>query len=152
MNKLAFNVLTIFWLIFVFGCGKIKEQATQIELNGINGPSYYAFDQSNKKIINVQKIEYLGNICCNVSINKDSIKLGEMLIVNLRVRQQNYSVFISEPKPDTIVGTFEPNKFPQEADAYYFTPQKTGLYSFKCYIEYDTVSVPFEYKFIVLPK
>ena len=65
----------------------------------------------------------------------------------VHVWQKEYKVIIYEPSIDTIHGTSKPI-----TESYKFHPSREGTYEMKGRIEYDTVVVPFEYKFIVLPK
>jgi hypothetical protein len=152
MYKVSSFLLVICFLS-LFACNRRDaDLAKQVELNGINGPAYYVLSRDEKEIIGVIKIEYLENLCCDVTINSDTLKIGEKFVADIIVRKAKYKIIISEPTPATITGSFGPDNFPQKSDGYFYTPVEPGLYNFRCRVEYDTVSVPYEYKFIVLPK
>ncbi|QOI98040.1 MAG: hypothetical protein HRU69_11340 [Flammeovirgaceae bacterium] len=145
-------IVPILLLLINISCRVNPEIAKRIELDGLNGRCYYFFSRDNRNIIRVAKIEYLKYICCDVTINSDTILIGEKFIADISVTGRDFKAFITEPSQDTITGKFEPSELPQKTKAYYFEPTVPGLFNFKCRIEYDTISIPFEYKFLVLPK
>lgn len=132
----------IFTLIFLLGCGHEVKQAQQKQMNGINGEAFYVFAKDGsirtvfKEKFNVHEYAVL--------LVKDTIKLGEDFTSLINVANPNYVVTISSPSNFIIKGdgTYGIRK-------YNFVPSTPGTFDYKGIIEYDSLRVPFDYKFIV---
>lgn len=115
------------------------------ERNGINGNALYFFEK-NGEVIAVIKPEYLQSKDYNVKIRRDTLQLGEEFLGMLSVYRENFRIRINSPTQEIINGDAR-----NQAPDYKFTASQPGKFSFAGTIEHDTVSVPFSYKFIVLP-
>lgn len=64
---------------------------------------------------------------------------------SINVAKQNYKVIVAEPSPDTLVsdGTYGFKE-------YRYSPREEKVYDFRGVVEFDTTSIPFHYKFIVV--
>lgn len=125
----------------------------EVELTGINGPAYYHFDLKSNKVIMVIKKEYAQYGDYIIDLNKDTLSNGEVLKVHFNIYHQDYKILIESPTIETIKGSHivTPGK-PRELDSYAFKTKKTGTFTLKGRIEYDTVLIPFEYKYLVTKK
>ena len=142
--------MCILLFLLLTGCGKNPEVAKQLKLNGINGTAYYIFNREGTDIEYVQKIEYLGNPKYNIGINKDTLKVGDTFSASIYILNENYQIFITDPVVDTIRGSYDFSGKMHEPHSYSYVAVMPGLYSFKCIIQYDSISVPVEYKFFVI--
>jgi hypothetical protein len=138
-------------LVVMVGCIKNPPPAKRLELNGINGLAHYYFSRNSGEVISVIKQDYTKHPTeYSLSINKDTLRLGDEFTADFGVFNPSYRVIIISPEKDTIVGSYD-FKNPQ-AKGFKYTPDKEGLFTLEGRLEYDTLVVPFEYKFIVLPK
>lgn len=144
-------ILLLVSILYFSGCIRNSEPNKQIQLTGINGSAYYHFDNKTEEVVLVVKPEYIMQ-SCNVTINRDTIKVEEEFMGFFSVRAKDYIITVLEPSSDKITGSFPPKKMPRDADTYTYKAKADGMYNFKGRIEYDTFVIPFEYKFIVLPK
>jgi hypothetical protein len=148
-NSIAF---LIFILICLSGCGYVNNPpAKRIELNGINGPAHYYYSRNNGKLISVIKHEYTSRpLEYSLSINKDTLQVGEEFIASMAVFNPSYQIIITQPENKIITGSYDYKK--PEVNGFRYTADKEGMYILKGQLAYDSTIFPFEYKFIVLPK
>lgn len=120
------------------------------ELAGLNGPSYYYFNEAGQvqKVIQKQhanKVEY------EVGISQDTLELGQTFSAQFVASTDTFRVLIDEPRIETITGIHTPRKSPylHVSQLFEFETSKKGILKLKGRIEFDTTSIPFEYKCLV---
>lgn len=139
---MKFNIWAGIFLITI-GCGHTAKEAARKKMIGINGESIYVLNKDGS-IWSVYKEEYNTNDY-SVMIKGDTVALGSNFVGLLHAVSWKYKVLISSPT-EAEIQSDESHKLKE----YKFTPEKEGIYEFKGVIEYDSTSVPFEYKFIVI--
>jgi hypothetical protein len=100
--------------------------------------------EKNKRVFKVLKEEYSQNYVYNVFLRRDTIESGEDFHADIIVDKPSYRIVLSSPEQFTDTR--------QTSWEYDFKPEEEGIHEFKGLIEFDSLSIPFEYKFIVLPK
>lgn len=142
---MSFKNNLLWWLVVLLGCGSGGGESIQKKLNGINGEAIYVLNKDGS-VNGVFKESYNVNDF-SVLLVKDTIELGSNFTSLINVTSFKYRVNIKSPSNYVIKSdsTFTMKK-------YEFMPQDTGIYNFTGRIEYDSLSFPFEYKFIVVSK
>ena len=136
---LALGFLTI---LFVIGCNRKHEaMAPVLALEGINGKAQYVFGKEGK-IIQMFKDEYY-NGAFSILLDRDTVVLGDDFSSVFKVHRDSFKITITNPTSVILYN---------DSERYHYIPLSPGLYDFKGTIEYDSLSFPFEYKFIVLSK
>jgi len=131
--------------IMIFSCGHTTKEAPRKKMVGVNGEAIYVFNKADT-IATVYKQEYFGPDF-QVIINEDTIALGSFFISHLNVPHSNFEILISSPTSQIIR---EDSTFGDKE--YRYKPDHIGTYDFRGVIKYDSVSAPFEYKFVVIDK
>lgn len=151
MAKIVRNIYFSCYLIIAFSsCIKNPPPEKRMELNGINGSAHYYFSSKTGEVINIVKQEYINPIDYTVSINKDTLHVGEEFIVSFQVYKPQFLFTVSEPEISTFKGMYDPNQEPISQE-FIFKAHKVGIVDFKGQIEYNTTTIPIEFKFLVLP-
>jgi hypothetical protein len=81
-----------------------------------------------------------------IFLERDTVSLGDEFVSTINVAKRSFNIHITEPL-DRLISSSDSTERIKE---YHFTPSNEGLHYFRGTIEYDTVKVPFEYKFIVV--
>jgi hypothetical protein len=135
--------IIIFSLVVFNSCIRPKE-APQKKIEGINGEAVYVFNEDGSKSM-LFKEEY--NIYeYGVLIISDTLEAGAEFISLINVASPNHKIFIDSPKEEILMDTI--GGFTE----YRFRPSSPGTYVYSGRIEYDSITAPFEYKFIVVKK
>ncbi len=139
------TTLTLFSiLISGLACTKQKP-ARMARMNGINDEAVYVFNAADT-IATVFKEKYYGQDY-QIALNKDTVYLGNSFVSHINVPKENFKIVISEPSEEVIHSDNIPG-----AKEYTFMPTSEGIFNFLGTIQYDSLVVPFEYRFIVIEK
>lgn len=138
------NILTIILIVLSGSCGKRSDVIQEVR-NGINGEAVYVLSNDGS-VDYVYKKKYNGHEYI-ILLYGDTVRLNEGFESLIHVANPDFRITISSPSNAIIMSdeVLEPKR-------YQFLPSEVGIYDYKGVIEYDSVSVPFEYKFIVVPK
>jgi hypothetical protein len=133
-------------LIMCSSCGNNRTPAIAPRkiLMGINGEAVYTLNE-NGSVETVAKEKYLTDDY-TILILGDTLELGRHFISYVNVLKKEFTIQIASPK-DTVF-----KHSGESFERYEFMPTKEGIYDYRGIIEYDSVTVPFEYKFIVVPR
>lgn len=121
--------------------------------NSINGRVTYSFDIDNNgdptydKFGKISRIIYKDNYrndSYGVTINDDTLDVGEIFTASVWAKYKKYVIEIEEPEKLIIK-----SEIIQDYYNYEFECSAEGIYSFRGTLLSDSTSVPFEYKFLV---
>ena len=143
----TFKILTLLTSMISCNEGPYKE----IKAYGINDTAYYYYNPRNDKVGLVVKKDYTFN-SYSCTINKDTLEVGEEFKASFGVDNHDYKAVIESPTQIIIEGKGKVASWdePTVMDGYKFKTETTGLFEFKGHFEYDTIVIPFKYKFIVV--
>lgn len=132
-------------------CGNDKRytgqelMASLKEVNSINGPVIYSYDLETGMQNSVFKYEYVNLPAYRVAINRDTLKLGEPFVGEVIVD--------AKPAVTLIIESPEPARYESAEKGMTkivrWNANSVGEYQFRGVILYDTVRIPFVYKFLV---
>ncbi len=156
MKKLTLKYCVVaFIFISTLNCSRDMDSTTrEVYREGINGYAHYFIDKKTNEVTMVVKDEYLKLGEYIIDINKDTLRIGDTLKAHFDILHKNYRITIHEPSFKIIEGSYRrptPDVI-RELDEFLFKTDSAGLFEFRGNVEYDTVVIPFVYKFIVLQK
>lgn len=136
--------------LVLFGCINRDSKAviTPTRLKGINGECIYMIDRNSNEVIRVIKDEFVGKPNYHVDIRKDTLLVGETFKGFVGVFKSDIEIKVSNPIFQQVVSENSDSTIRE----FQFSPKSVGVYNFEGEITYDTVVVPFQYKFIVSDK
>jgi len=139
MNKIFVFVLTI-----LFGCGQSADKLPREVRHGINGDAIYVL--KGDSVVMVYKQEF--NLSINgyaILLKKDTVHLGDDFESLISIPKSDWKVTVTSPSDTLIFSGGE-----SSLKNYLFKPKVEGVYDYRGIIEYDSIKVPFDYKFIVV--
>lgn len=145
MKKMKFCLACVFGFIALYACNSRTEIARQ-QLVGINGSADYFFNEDGK-VDMVVKPEFETDDYV-VMIERDTVKIGEKFIGTFHVADSTYNITVLNPTNETIVS----GSNHLEPKNYFFISDRIGEFEFSGIIKWDSVEVPFRYKFLVVGK
>jgi hypothetical protein len=137
VRKLIFWVLVP--LMFVGCYQRNAAKAPILSLEGVNGKALYVAGKEGK-IIQMFKDEYY-NTKFVILLDRDTVLLGDDFSSLFKVHRDSFEIKIAHPSEATLTN---------DSERYTWTPASEGLYDFTGTIEFDSLSFPFEYKFVVV--
>lgn len=132
-------------LVLLLGCGpKPSRQELRV---GINGEAIYTLNKDGS-VKAMFKLEYSVHDY-SVLVKSDTVKLGEDFYSLIMVTSPKHSIKISSPEAKIISRENNIDR-KNESTQYIYHPTHTGLYDYSGTIEFDSLIVPFSYRFIVV--
>ena len=157
-NNPISSILSIY-LILIASCSvkHAEGPAKVLRLTGINDTANYHISHNTGEVLTVMKDEYTQLTEYYIQINKDTVMLGNKFIASFFVIKPKFKISIEEPRAEVIEGAFK-GPDPETKDAskdlhnFVFPTETIGMFRLKGKLEYDSLVVPFEYRFIVIAK
>lgn len=115
----------------------------------INDTTYYFFDPINRRMRHVMSQKSIHGKYFIIQMNNDTIEIGETFKGTVGLIGKNSIVKITSPL-DTSYNSIKQG--PATFVIIEFTPPQKGIYTFTGKIDFDSISIPFEDKFIVVEK
>ncbi|MBX2966548.1 MAG: hypothetical protein KF845_10410 [Cyclobacteriaceae bacterium] len=145
------KVISLFVFISMFSCtwkrGIRGEELIKNlkEVESINGPVIYSYDLSSGELQAVYKYEYMKLPEYRISINKDSLQIGDTFIGWIIVSSSSY-VRAKVYSPETFEMVGEEGEIRKIIK---YKTDKLGVQEFRGEIWMDSIRIPFIYKFLV---
>lgn len=143
--------LALVFAFLLFGCRENHPRLVIArELKGINGEAYYYFNGEGL-VENVVQKQHANKWQYSVEISKDTLQRGEVFRAHFIAHTDTFRVYIDEPRKEFVLGLHTPKKEPymHVVQSFEFKTTSGGIFNLKGRIEFDTTSVPFDYKFLV---
>ncbi len=105
----------------------------------------YIFNKQGKQVLACKESYITDDFA--IFIKSDTIELESEFVSRINVPKDGFRITITSPTNEIIIDDDKSG-----AKAYHYKAVREGTYDFRGQIEYDTVTFPFEYKFIVRAK
>ncbi|WP_333821009.1 hypothetical protein [Ohtaekwangia sp.] len=140
----------LIWLVVLTSCVKKIEESkgfgTPQPVTSINGEVVYVY--KGDSVVAVYKYEYsYDSLDFQIGIQHDTVLMGDTFKAEIKSKVSKRKIIVRLEQPE--VKSFESEGKRRVLD-YVYKPDSVGMYHFSGTLTYDTMTFPFEYKFIVV--